>query len=123
VVAFLSRRVGDSGHVYSIDHSEAMLRQAARRNAAAIRAGRVTLTRGSVDELPPARHGPFDAILAVNSSGFWTAPTERLDVSGAASTSRLHVSASRTEQPHPAPLEDANCRRSPVDAGHVHTHM
>jgi SAM-dependent methyltransferase len=77
-IAQLSRRVGDSGHVYGIDRSEVMLRQATRRNAAAIRAGRVTLTRASVDQLPPALGDPFDAILAVNSLGFWPVPTERL---------------------------------------------
>ena len=67
-----------AGHVYGIDHSGVMLRQAARRNAAAIRAGRVTLIRASVDQLPPALDGPFDAILAVNSLAFWPAPAERL---------------------------------------------
>ena len=55
-----------------------MLRQASRRNAAAIRAGRVTLVNASVDRLPPALGGPFDAILAVNSLGFWPAKAERL---------------------------------------------
>jgi ubiquinone/menaquinone biosynthesis C-methylase UbiE len=77
-IAELSRRAGDSGHVYGIDHSEVMLRQATRRNAAAIRAGRVSLSRASVDQLPPSLGGPFDAILAVNSIGFWPAPAERL---------------------------------------------
>lgn len=67
-----------AGHVYGIDHSAVMLRQASRRNAAPIRAGRVTLMRASVDQIPPALDGPFDAILAVNSLGFWPAPTERL---------------------------------------------
>jgi SAM-dependent methyltransferase len=67
-----------AGHVYGLDHSGVMLRQASRRNAAAIRAGRVTLVRGSVDQIPPALDGPFDAILAVNSLGFWPAPPERL---------------------------------------------
>src|SRR6266568_5229436 len=36
-----------AGHVYGIDHSAVMLRQASRRNAAAIRAGRVTLINAS----------------------------------------------------------------------------
>ena len=36
-----------AGHVYGIDHSGVMLRQASRRNAAAIRAGRVTLINAS----------------------------------------------------------------------------
>ncbi|GAB3981491.1 class I SAM-dependent methyltransferase [Actinoallomurus acanthiterrae] len=67
-----------AGHVYGIDHSGVMLRQASRRNAAAIRAGRVTLINASADQLPPALDGPFDAILAVNSLGFWPAPAERL---------------------------------------------
>src|SRR5260221_4314618 len=67
-----------AGHVYGIDHSGVMLRQASRRNAAAIRAGRVTLMRAPVDPIPPALDGPFDAILAVNSLGFWPAPAERL---------------------------------------------
>jgi ubiquinone/menaquinone biosynthesis C-methylase UbiE len=67
-----------AGHVYGIDHSGVMLRQASRRNAAAIRAGRVTLITASVDQLPAALDGPFDAILAVNSLAFWPAQAERL---------------------------------------------
>ena len=67
-----------AGHVYGIDHSEVMLRQASKRNAADIRAGRVTLLNASADRLPPALGGPFDVILAVNSLGFWPAPGERL---------------------------------------------
>jgi SAM-dependent methyltransferase len=67
-----------AGHVYGIDHSDVMLRQASRRNAAAIRAGRVTLINASADRLPPALDGPFDAILAVNSLGFWPERAQRL---------------------------------------------
>jgi SAM-dependent methyltransferase len=67
-----------AAHVYGIDHSGVMLRQASRRNAAAIRAGRVTLINAQADQLPPAVDGPFDAILAVNSLGFWPAPAQRL---------------------------------------------
>jgi ubiquinone/menaquinone biosynthesis C-methylase UbiE len=77
-VAELSRRVGPSGHVFGVDHSEVMLQQATRRNAAAIQAGRVTLTLGTVEALPPALGGPFEVILAVNSLGFWPAPAQRL---------------------------------------------
>ncbi|SBW24984.1 hypothetical protein FDG2_4373 [Candidatus Protofrankia californiensis] len=69
-------RVG-AAHVYGVDHSGVMHHHATRRNAAAVRAGRVTLLRASVDEIPP-EIGPFDAILAVNALGFWSAPTERL---------------------------------------------
>ncbi len=75
-VAELAR--AGAGHVYGIDHSAVMVRQASRRNAAAIKAGRVTLVRASVDRLPPALDGPFDVIIAVNSLAFWPAPAERL---------------------------------------------
>jgi SAM-dependent methyltransferase len=67
-----------AGHVYGLDHSAVMARQAARRNAAAIRAGRVTLVVAPVDQIPPALDGPFDAILAINTLAFWPAPAERL---------------------------------------------
>ena len=77
-IAELSRRVGDAGHVHGVDHSDVMLRAATRRNASAIAAGRVTLSRAPVDRLPPALDGPFDAILTVNSLGFWPEPAERL---------------------------------------------
>src|SRR5271165_1404134 len=75
-VAELAR--AGAGHVYGVDHSGVMLRQASRRNAAAIRAGRVTLVNAPVDQLPSALDGPFDDIIAVNSLGFWPAPVERL---------------------------------------------
>ncbi|TMR11327.1 class I SAM-dependent methyltransferase [Nonomuraea turkmeniaca] len=65
------------GHVYGIDHSEVMVQQAGRRNAAAIRAHRVHLAHASVDELPSFDE-PLDAVLAVNSVGFWPDPVERL---------------------------------------------
>lgn len=65
------------GAVYGIDHSQAMVRQAARRNAAALRAQRVHLTHASVEQLP-SFDDPLDAILAVNSVGFWPDPVERL---------------------------------------------
>jgi ubiquinone/menaquinone biosynthesis C-methylase UbiE len=65
------------GQVFGIDHSQLMVRQASRRNAAAIRAGRVHLTRASVDQLPSFGE-PLDAILAVNTVGFWPEPVQRL---------------------------------------------
>lgn len=67
-----------AAHVYGVEHSEVMLRQAAKRNAAAIRAGRVTLVNASAAQLPAAVDGPFDVILAVNALGFWPAPAQRL---------------------------------------------
>jgi ubiquinone/menaquinone biosynthesis C-methylase UbiE len=78
-ISGLARQVRPPGHVDGIDHSAVMLRQATRRNAAAIRAGRVRLTRASVEDLPPAFDGPYDAIFAVNSLPFWKAPAQRLE--------------------------------------------
>ncbi len=59
------------GHVTGVDHSLAMLKQAAARTAAAIAAGRVTLCLGSLDrcDLPA---GCFDKALGVNVHLFWT---------------------------------------------------
>ncbi|MEU4579214.1 class I SAM-dependent methyltransferase [Nonomuraea sp. NPDC023979] len=70
-------RLATRGHVYGVDHSQVMVGQARRRNAAAVRAHRVHLTQPSVDQ-PPGFDHPLDAILAVNSLGFWPNPVERL---------------------------------------------
>jgi ubiquinone/menaquinone biosynthesis C-methylase UbiE len=66
-----------AGQVYGVDHSAVMVRQASRRNAAAVRAGRVSLVRASVADLP-SFDAPLDAIVAVNTVGFWPSPGERL---------------------------------------------
>ena len=72
----LSRRA-TAGHVFGVDHSRVMVRQASRRNAAAVRAGRVDLRLGSAADLPGFGE-PLDAVLAVNSLGFWADPTRTL---------------------------------------------
>src|ERR671922_2633733 len=71
-----SRRA-TQGLVCGIDHSAVMVRQATRRNAEAVRAGRVVLRLGAVEHLP-AFAEPFDKVLAVNNLGMWRAPDERL---------------------------------------------
>jgi ubiquinone/menaquinone biosynthesis C-methylase UbiE len=75
-IAELAHRT-TQGRVYGIDHSAVMVQQASRRNYAAIRAHRVALMHGSVDRLPSFDE-PLDAILAVNSLGFWPDPAQRL---------------------------------------------
>lgn len=70
-------KVAVSGLVVGIDHSETMLRQARRRNAAAIRNGKVELSLGSVSALP-AFSEPFDKCFAVNTMHRWDKPLERL---------------------------------------------
>jgi ubiquinone/menaquinone biosynthesis C-methylase UbiE len=62
-----------SGKVVGIDHSELMLRQARRRNATAVDAGRVELLLGSVERLPELEIR-FDKVLAVNVYMFWSNP-------------------------------------------------
>jgi SAM-dependent methyltransferase len=62
------------GKVVGIDHSALMVEQAARRNASAIRAGRVELLLGSADALPHFDGDPFDKVVAVNVYMFWKDP-------------------------------------------------
>ena len=65
------------GLVVGVDHSEVMIGQARRRNADAIRQGRVRLIHAAVERLR-VTDGPFDAALAVNTVGMWPEPTTRL---------------------------------------------
>ena len=65
------------GFVVGVDHSQVMIRQACRRNRAAIRAGRVCLIHMPVESLSIS-DGPFNAALAVNTVGMWPDPTARL---------------------------------------------
>jgi SAM-dependent methyltransferase len=65
------------GLVVGVDHSQVMIRQASRRNRAAIRAGRVRLIHAPVQSMSVS-DGPFDAALAVNTAGMWPDPPARL---------------------------------------------
>ncbi|MFI5336731.1 MAG: class I SAM-dependent methyltransferase [Opitutales bacterium] len=65
--------IATSGQVVGLDHSELMLRQARRRNAKAIRRGRVELILGSAEALPRFAER-FDKVFAVNVYMFWEAP-------------------------------------------------
>ncbi len=60
-----------------LDHSEVMLRQAARRNAEGVRRGQVELRLGCAENLP-AFETPFDKILVVNAMQFWDQPVDQL---------------------------------------------
>jgi ubiquinone/menaquinone biosynthesis C-methylase UbiE len=75
LAAIAERLVG--GSAVGVDHSAVMIRQARRRHAAAIAAGRVHLVHTDVADLP-AFDEPFDAVLAVNNVGFWNQPQLRL---------------------------------------------
>ena len=72
-LAEVAKRVSH-GQAVGLDHSEVMLRQAARRNRLAIRNGLVRLVTGSVEDLANGSlrlGGPFDRIFGVNVSMFW----------------------------------------------------
>jgi ubiquinone/menaquinone biosynthesis C-methylase UbiE len=59
-----------TGSVAGVDQSQEMVRQAAARNADALRSGRVDLRYGSVERLPFADE-TFDKALAINSMQAW----------------------------------------------------
>jgi SAM-dependent methyltransferase len=67
-VAELARHA-PGGLVAGVDHSELMVRQARRRNAAAVRSGQVDLRLGAIEDLPDFGTA-FDAVLAVNALHF-----------------------------------------------------
>jgi len=60
-----------AGSVAGIDYSQEMVRQAAARNAAALRNRKVDLRYGSVERLPFADE-TFDKALAINSMQAWS---------------------------------------------------
>ena len=58
------------GRIAGIDPSKEMVRQASRRNAAAIRTGAVVLRHGTVASMP-FEDEAFDTVLAINSMQVW----------------------------------------------------
>ena len=62
------------GHVSGIDYSKAMIQVARKRNAAAIRTGRVDLTYGDSSYLPYEDEA-FDRALTIHCIYFWAEPT------------------------------------------------
>lgn len=70
-------RLAPDGYVCGLDHSARMLSQATRRNARAIKEGRVDLRVCPVERLP-SFDLPFDKVLAVNTLGFWKTPDKSL---------------------------------------------
>jgi len=62
------------GHVTGLDLSRTMVRAAGRRNARALRAGRVAVRHGDVTRLPFGDR-QFNKILSVHTLYFWLDPT------------------------------------------------
>jgi SAM-dependent methyltransferase len=73
----MAARLAPHGKVVGIDHSKIMLRQASRRNAAAIAARRVELQLGSGEALPTFTEG-FDKVMASNVHMFLRDPVVAL---------------------------------------------
>jgi SAM-dependent methyltransferase len=71
-IALASERASN-GFVAGLDHSVVMVRQASKRNARAVREGRVALRLGSAAD-PPVFDQPFDKIFTINSIHFWSDP-------------------------------------------------
>ena len=69
-LAEMSRRVSE-GTLIGVDISDVMLAQAARRNAEAIRSGRLELRVGDAQALDPDL-SEFDLIYGINVWQFWT---------------------------------------------------
>lgn len=75
------RRVSEmtiDGFVAGIDHSEVMVEQARKRNAAAIRAGRVEIRHAEASRLPYADVS-FNKIFSINVAHFWSDPVAVLE--------------------------------------------
>ena len=74
------RRVSEiavDGFVAGVDHSPLMVEQARRRNAAAIREGRVELAPGSARRLPYPDES-FNKVFCINVAQFWSDPVETM---------------------------------------------
>jgi len=65
------------GFVSGIDHSETMVQAASKRNAAAIRSGRMELKKGDVISLPYPDQS-FDIAYSLHSIYFWKNPEDSL---------------------------------------------
>ena len=62
------------GRVMGIDLSEMMVRVASRRNAQAVKAGRVALAQGNLTALP-FEDQLFDKIMTIHTFYFWSEPS------------------------------------------------
>jgi ubiquinone/menaquinone biosynthesis C-methylase UbiE len=64
-----------TGVIAGVDFSATMVSAAKRRNAQAVKAGRVDVRYGEVKHLPFADNG-FDKVFSINSLYFWIEPLE-----------------------------------------------
>lgn len=73
----LISKIASEGFIAGVDHSEVMIRHASKRNARALREGKVALQLGSASNMPKFQE-PFDKIFTINSIHFWNEPIDCL---------------------------------------------
>ena len=73
----LIARIAVDGFVAGIDYSEVMVQQALKRNAAAVRAGRVEVRHGNISALSYDDEF-FDKVIGVETFYFWPDPVANL---------------------------------------------
>ena len=73
----MMRSIAVDGYVAGVDYSPVMVRQAHRRNAADVRAGRVAVLHGEVSSLP-LPNSSYDKVSAVETFYFWPDPLASL---------------------------------------------
>jgi ubiquinone/menaquinone biosynthesis C-methylase UbiE len=71
----LAAEKASEGHVIGIDLSKAMVRVATRRNARAIKAGRVALAQGTITALP-FEDQYFEKLMTIHTLYFWHEPSQ-----------------------------------------------
>ncbi len=75
-IKLAAEKVSD-GRIMGIDHSKMMVRVATRRNAQAVKAGRVVLSQGNITALP-FEDQYFDKIMTIHTMYFWSEPYKAL---------------------------------------------
>lgn len=70
----LAAEKASEGHIMGIDLSKAMVRVATRRNAQAVKAGRVALFQGNITTLP-FEDQYFDKLMTIHTLYFWPEPS------------------------------------------------
>ena len=73
----LLAQIAIEGVVVGVDYSEGMVQQALRRNAVAVRDGRVEIRHGNVAALPDDDES-FDKVIGVETFYFWPNPVANL---------------------------------------------
>ncbi len=106
------------GFVAGIDHSTVVVDQAQRRNARAIREGRVYVLQDSVEQLcSSAQPAPFDKIIAINTHMFW--PNPQTALRQLSSLLKANGTIAIAQQPRDRHASDAAAQRAGAEMAHL----